>query len=709
MSDINHKIERLEKFLKKLGSVAVAFSGGVDSTFLLYVAKQVLGDKVLAVNINSVSIPNREKEEVVDFLYESDIDYEIIKVDQLAIEGFKENPNDKCYICKKALFTKIKEEAKAHGIEYVIEGSNVDDLSDYRPGMKALDELGILSPMLDAGLTKKDIREMSELYGLKTAYKPSSPCLATRIKVGETITEEKLRMIEKAEDFLIEKGFSQIRVRMIGNSASIEVRKDKVGKLVKNRENVTKKLKEIGFEDVRIDTKGYQKGHMNDSKIKSKPRSNDLMNTLFGEIMSKGKEKKTLYLECAAGISGDMTVAALLDLGVDEEALMKALDSIPIDGYKIKISRVMKAGIDCMDFNVVLDEDNHDHDMEYLHGHTHSKEHRHHHEEKHHHADEHHHEHHHHEHRHLDDILGIIDDTDISENAKDIAGRVFEIIAEAEAKAHATSPEKVHFHEVGAVDSIVDIIAVAFCLDYLNIGDVIVRSVTEGTGTVRCAHGVLPVPVPAVENIVSRYDIKLKITDFEGEFVTPTGAAIVAAISNRDVLPQEMKIVKTGYGAGKREYELPSILRAMIVENEEVVYMLEATIDDCSSEALAYCVERLMEAGAKDAHFYQLFMKKGRPGWMLRALCEEEDTEKMSNIIFKETTTIGIKTIRVNRRILPREIIEVDTEFGKSRVKVCELEGEKVYYPEYEDVAKLAKENDISYLDMYDIVKNSVK
>ena len=702
MRNINHKIERLEKYLKKLGSVAVAFSGGVDSTFLLYVAKEVLGDKVLAITIDGTAMPRKDMLDVKSFVREENIKHEMIKVDQLKIEGFKENNEDRCYVCKKALFAKIKEVAKEHGIDYVIEGSNIDDLSDFRPGMKALEELGILSPMLDAELTKKEIREQSEIYDLKTVYKPSSPCLATRIKSGEEITEEKLRMIEEAENYLKETGASQVRVRMIGNSASVEVRKDKVGKLVKNRESVTKKLKEIGFEDVRIDTKGYQKGNMNKTKTRDESRSKELMNTLFGEIMSKGKEKKTLYLECAAGISGDMTVAALLDLGVDEEALINALNSIPIDGYEIKISRVMKAGIDCMDFDVVLDEDNHDHDMEYLHGHDHDKEH-------HHHEEENHHEHHHHhEHRHLNDILDIIDDTDISENAKDIAGRIFEIIAEAEAKAHATSPEKVHFHEVGAVDSIVDIIAVAFCLDYLNIGDVIVRSVTEGTGTVRCAHGVLPVPVPAVENIVSRYDIKLKITDFEGEFVTPTGAAIVAAISNRDVLPQEMKIVKTGYGAGKREYELPSILRAMIVENEEVVYMLEATIDDCSSEALAYCVERLMEAGAKDAHFYQLFMKKGRPGWMLRVLCEEEDTEKMSNIIFKETTTIGIKTIRVNRRILPREIIEVETEFGKSRVKVCELEGEKVYYPEYEDVAKLARENDISYLDMYDIVKNSV-
>ena len=342
-----------------------------------------------------------------------------------------------------------------------------------------------------------------------------------------------------------------------------------------------------------------------------------------------------------------------------------------------------------MDFNVILDEDNHDHDMEYLHGDKEVEE-------------------HHHEHRHLEEIMNIVDLTNLSDNANWIASRIFEIIAEAEAKAHGTNKDSVHFHEVGAVDSIVDIIAVAFCLDYLDIGDVIVKSVTEGTGTVRCAHGVLPVPVPAVTNIVERYDIKLKISDYEGEFVTPTGAAIVAAVSNRDELPQQFKIVKTGLGAGKREYELPSILRAMIIENEEIVYMLEATVDDCPSEALAYCVERLMEAGAKDAHFYQLYMKKGRPGWMLRAICEEDETEKMSKIIFRETTTIGIKTIRMDRRVLPREIKEVETEFGKARVKVCDLDGETIYYPEYEDVAKLARENDIPYLDMYNIVKNSV-
>ncbi|MCR5430552.1 MAG: nickel pincer cofactor biosynthesis protein LarC [Eubacterium sp.] len=683
------KLEQLEEYLKHLGSVAIAFSGGVDSTFLLYVARETLGkDNVLAITIDGTAMPKKDIYETKQFTRESDINHIIIEIDQLAIPGFKENREDRCYVCKKALFWKIKEVAKEHNFLYVADGSNYDDFFDYRPGMKVLRDLRIRTPLMWAHLTKKEIRELSGHYGLKTTYKPSSPCLATRIKHDEEITEEKLRMIEEAEEYLRGTGASQVRVRMIGKSASVEVRKDKVGKLYKNRESVIKKLKEIGFEDVAIDTKGYRSGNMNKKKMKEEIIEKTGP-SLFAEILREGEGKQTLYLECSAGISGDMTVAALLDLGVDQDALMDCLNTIPIEGFKVEISRVEKAGLDCMDFNVILEEDNHDHDMEYLHGDKEVKEHN-------------------HEHRHLEDIMNIIDLTQMSDNANWIAARIFEIIAEAEAKAHGTAKDLVHFHEVGAVDSIVDIIAVAFCLDYLDIGDVIVKNVTEGTGTVRCAHGVLPVPVPAVTNIVERYDIKLKISDYEGEFVTPTGAAIVAAVSNRDELPQQFKIVKTGLGAGKREYELPSILRAMIIEDEEIAYLLEATVDDCPSEALAYCVERLMEAGAKDAHFYQMYMKKGRPGWMLRVVCEEDETEKLSKIIFRETTTIGIKTIRMDRRVLPREIIEVETEFGKARVKVCNLDGENVYYPEYEDVAKLARENDIPYLDMYNIVRNSV-
>lgn len=236
-----------------------------------------------------------------------------------------------------------------------------------------------------------------------------------------------------------------------------------------------------------------------------------------------------LYLECYSGISGDMTVGALLDLGADKIVLENALNSLPIDGFEIKISRVSKSGLDACDFDVRLDEDNHDHDMKYLHGegHIHVQHHHNHgeedfHEHIHHHEDINHthsHEHHHghgHSHRNLSQILDVIDHAEITKNAKKIASDIFTILAKAEAKAHGVSIEEVHFHEVGAVDSIVDIVAVAVCIDNLNINEVIVSPLYEGTGFIRCQHGVIPVPVPAVCEIVRDNDIDLKITNYEG-------------------------------------------------------------------------------------------------------------------------------------------------------------------------------------------------
>lgn len=284
---------------------------------------------------------------------------------------------------------------------------------------------------------------------------------------------------------------------------------------------------------------------------------------------------KSLYLECNAGISGDMLVAALLDLGADKEALDKALQSIPAKGFEYKISRVSKAGVNCCDFDVILDEEhaNHDHDMAFLHGNddavVHSHEHEHHRDHDHEHEHRHvpHEHHHHHEHRGLQEVIAIIDATDMSAAAKELALKIFDIIADAEAKAHAVEKNAVHFHEVGAIDSIVDIVAIAVCADSLGVENVIVPELCEGRGTVRCQHGVLPVPVPATANIMQRFGFNVHLLPVQGEFVTPTGAAAAAALMTTDELPQSFKILGIGLGAGKRQYERPSILRALLIED----------------------------------------------------------------------------------------------------------------------------------------------
>lgn len=411
---------------------------------------------------------------------------------------------------------------------------------------------------------------------------------------------------------------------------------------------------------------------------------------------------KTLYLECSAGISGDMTVAALLDLGADQAKLERALRSLPVEGYKIKVSRVMKSGLDACDFSVLLDEvhENHDHDMEYLHGHDHDHPHEH---SHHHSCDQNH--HHHHEHRGLPDILHIIDQGALTPEAKALAVKIFTLLAQAESKAHGVPPEQVHFHEVGAVDSIVDIVAAAVCFDDLGITDVIIPQLCEGTGFIRCQHGMIPVPVPATLNIAEANGLTLHITDVEGELVTPTGAAIAAAIKTADKLPERFRIVKTGLGAGKRQYRRPSLLRAMLLQETsketDVIWKLESNLDDCTGEALGYTLERLMEAGARDVFYTPVYMKKNRPGYLLSVICAEEAIPSLEAIIFAETTTIGIRRTRMERTVLPREAQRVDTPYGPALVKACALPGGEVRrYPEHDSVAKLCRESGRSYQEI---------
>lgn len=476
-------------------------------------------------------------------------------------------------------------------------------------------------------------------------------------------------------------------------------------------------------------------------------------------------------MEASSGIAGDMFVAALLDLGADRKALDRAVSSIPAKGFTVEIGRVQKAGIDCCDFNVILDRDheNHDHDMAYLYGplpevreevhgehhchcheeehdhgeghhcHCHEDDHEHHeeehhchcheddhgeehhchcHEEEHHHEEGHHHHHgegHHHEHRHLKDVEAVIDGTDMTESARALAKKIFRIVAEAESKAHNLPIEEVHFHEVGAIDSIVDIISAAVCFDSLNITNVIVPKLSEGTGTVRCQHGVLPVPVPATLNIVTAYHMPLEIMDAKGEYVTPTGAAIAAALATSHSLPASFTILKTGLGAGKRDYkERTNILRAILIddgggdwEKDEVV-KLESDIDDASGEVLGYTMKKLMDAGALDVHFSPIYMKKNRPAFELTVICKEEKKKEMEEIIFRETTTIGIREFSsLMRSILHREEKEVDTPFGPVKVKEVTLGSEKRRYPEYESVKKLAEEKHVPFQAVFDEAKKS--
>ncbi len=504
---------------------------------------------------------------------------------------------------------------------------------------------------------------------------------------------------------------------------------------------------------------------------------------------------KTLYLECYSGISGDMTVAALLDLGADQQVLLDGLKSLKVEGYQIVISRKEKNSIVACDFDVILDEAEQDHDHpghthnnSYAHDHTHSHDHEHDnehdhthdhthsHDHEHGHGHDNYHEHNHdhghdnynkhnhiheydhdhdynhdhshdhsqefshnknlhtisqakitrgktitnthvpiryghHDHRNLSIINDIIDGSSITENAKTIAKRIFYIVAAAEAKAHGKPIDEVHFHEVGAIDSIVDIVAAAICLDNLNIKEVIVSELYEGTGFINCQHGLLPVPVPAVINIATEHQLPLHITEVKGELVTPTGAAIVAAIRTKSSLPKEMKVVKLGLGAGKRSYPGASgLLRAMLIEDvssrktdtlSDRVWVLEANIDDCSGEALAYTMELLLKQGAKDAYYTPIYMKKNRPAYMLGVICDEDKLEQLEEIIFTHTTTIGIRRTEAQRSMLNREQQSVATPYGEAIVKVCSYKKQCFYYPEYESIKKLSEASGIDYLTMY--------
>ena len=441
-----------------------------------------------------------------------------------------------------------------------------------------------------------------------------------------------------------------------------------------------------------------------------------------------------LYLECNSGISGDMTVAALLDLGADRQILLDALSSLPLTGYSIEIKDVYKSGIRACDFNVILDHDNHDHDMDYLHGHAHSMTDEHDHTHSHNLSDEHgqihrhdhsmtvgdvhghdtdesqHIHHHHHDARNLNDITKIIQAGQLSSGAKDLALKIFQILAEAEAAVHGKSLEEIHFHEVGAVDSIVDIVAVAVCIDNLSPSGIVISALTDGKGQIRCQHGLIPVPVPAVTAIAMQNDLTLNISDVEGELVTPTGAAIAAAVRTATTLPKEFRIRRIGFGAGKRDYAATGLLRAMLLQplskdTHDTILSLETNVDDCSGEALSYTMQLLLDAGALDAFCIPIYMKKNRPACLLKVLCNPEQRAEMESIIFRNTTTIGIRIQEMQRTKLPRKIFALETPWGMADVKCCTYGNDTYYYPENDSVSRLAKQTGTGFTEMYNMIQ----
>lgn len=441
-----------------------------------------------------------------------------------------------------------------------------------------------------------------------------------------------------------------------------------------------------------------------------------------------------LYLECNSGISGDMTVAALLDLGADRQILLDALSSLPLTGYSIEIKDVYKSGIRACDFNVILDHDNHDHDMDYLHGHAHSMTDEHDHTHSHNLSDEHeqihrhdhsmtvgdvhghdtdesqHIHHHHHDARNLNDITKIIQVGQLSSGAKDLALKIFQILAEAEAAVHGKTLDEIHFHEVGAVDSIVDIVAVAVCIDNLSPSGIVISALTDGKGQIRCQHGLIPVPVPAVTAIAMQNDLTLNISDVEGELVTPTGAAIAAAVRTATTLPKEFRIRRIGFGAGKRDYAATGLLRAMLLQplskdTHDTILSLETNVDDCSGEALSYTMQLLLDAGALDAFCIPIYMKKNRPACLLKVLCNPEQRAEMESIIFRNTTTIGIRIQEMQRTKLPRKIFALETPWGMADVKCCTYGNDTYYYPENDSVSRLAKQNGTGFTEMYNMIQ----
>jgi hypothetical protein len=439
---------------------------------------------------------------------------------------------------------------------------------------------------------------------------------------------------------------------------------------------------------------------------------------------------KILYLDLFSGIAGDMFIAALLDLGMDANRLKRELKKLKLDGYHLHVSRGQKSAIAGVKFDVHLAHEHH---------HEHADDH------GHHHGHEHPHDHHHHhgreEQRNFSEIKRLILRSKLSAWVKQKSVAVFQRIAEAEGKIHGLPPDKVHFHEVGAVDSIVDIVGAAIALELLGKPRVFASPVIEGTGWIECAHGRFPVPAPATLAILGARGIGITQCDEPHELVTPTGAALLAEFVEDFGAMENLVAEKIGFGLGTRDNKTrPNVLRAVLgtcdkrhvpsgtksVAAESLspvtrhlspldwetdrIAVLETNLDDCTGEILGHFVETALAAGALDVYHTPVQMKKNRPGVLLAVLCAETDADKFSELMLRETTAFGVRKTIAERRKLRRKFVEVKTVFGKVTVKIGELGGKVVQAaPEFESAKKLAAQKRASLKQIYEAAVQAAK
>ncbi|HEX2396358.1 MAG TPA: nickel pincer cofactor biosynthesis protein LarC [Bacteroidales bacterium] len=394
---------------------------------------------------------------------------------------------------------------------------------------------------------------------------------------------------------------------------------------------------------------------------------------------------KILYFDCFAGISGDMNLGAMIDLGVDPAYLKKELTKIPVHGYDLHIGIEKRKGISGTRVQVVIDNAH-----EHLDG------------------SHHHHGHDEHEHQHHSylQIKELIRNSSLHQKVKDISQSIFLRIAEAEAKIHNKTVDEVHFHEVGAIDSIVDIVGAAICIHYLEPDEILCSTVELGGGTVKCAHGIYPVPAPATAEILKNIPVRKGTVDYEA--TTPTGAAIVAACVNKFTDKTDFTITKTGYGIGSKDATIPNVLRVFLCntvsdESETVPsFIIECNIDDMNPEFYDYIIDSLFSAGAKDVFITPIIMKKSRPAVKLSVLCTPDAENRVNEVLFRETSTLGVRKCNIDKTMLERKIEQVTTRFGDVSVKSAFYQGVCIKSkPEYEDCIKIARTKGIPVSHVY--------